>query len=64
MSNATSQTLGKSLPKGHKVLLLSVPDNDKIETAQEIVDMSWKDARKWIKRKYPFAKIEDVWDWL
>lgn len=65
MSNATSgQTIAQSLPKSYKVLLLPVPPDDKRETANEIANMSWRQARKWIKQKYPFAKIEDVWDWL
>ena len=49
----TAQALAQSLPKAHKILMLPVPAEDKIETAHEISDMTWRDARDWIKQKYP-----------
>ena len=66
MSNATRQALAQSLPKSYQVLLLPVPPDDKIETANEIANMSWRQARKWIKQKYPFVGscVDDIWDWL
>lgn len=48
----TVQAPGQSLSKSHKQLLLPVPPEDKIETADEIADMSYRDARDLIKQKY------------
>lgn len=61
----TSKALSM-LPKAHKILLLPVLDNDKIEAAQEITGLSWRDARDWIKQKYSkptnWLKVDDVWN--
>ena len=56
----------KQLAKSVKRLLLPIPEDEVIETANEIVDMSYRDAEAWIKQKYPkpsnWLKVDDVWN--
>ena len=62
----TAQALAQSLPKAHKILLLPVPSEDKVETAEEIANLSYRDAANWIKKKYKkegsWLKVDDVWN--
>ena len=62
----TVQAHGQSLPKAHKTLLLPVEPEDKIETAEEIVDLSYRDARDWIKQKYQsetsWLRLYTIWN--
>ena len=54
------------LPKAHKILLLPVPADETIETANEISGMTWRDARDWIKQKYQsetsWLRLYTVWN--
>lgn len=40
--------------------------DDKRENEDSVSDMSWRDARDWIKQKYPkpsnWLRVDDVWN--